>query len=186
MKTCNKKTKGSFMEIFAVMPKNIVVIQSPSDLKQLIHYPLYFSGNIEEEMDNNEWRIMLSVEGFSQDFSVEAIEKFFNDLIVAKEQELGIQQATLYVWFSANFEELQFSFVSGKNTRHPFFCKIREVSEVSSIVKSFLDVFHKTPVSYDNSTYSDFNEEEWRARNEEYGRTFVLDVYVRYLNEKTK
>ncbi len=173
---------------YTVRSMNTITIKNVSDLEELFLEPICLSGEVYEEIEKNAWHIMLAQESNLQDITIEALENFFNKLIQIKEKQLDNQQATLYVWFDAQSSQLCFNIISGIVTKLPFGAKLNKVPEVSSIIRDFLNLLHDNPFSSENITFFDADDEDfdWDAYEEEFERNFVLDVYVRFLNETSK
>ncbi len=164
---------------------NTITIRQPDDLKELLYEPLCLSGKINEEIEQNAWHIMLADEYSLQYVTVQVLESFFEDLIREKERHLGTRQATLYVWFDGQSLQLCFNILSGVVIDLPFGCHLREVSLVSNIIHDFLEAFQDPPLSYDKITFLKPGDEGFDddAYEEEIERSFILDVYVKFLNK---
>lgn len=165
---------------------NVITICSSNDLLKLQYKDICLSGIAEDEITQNMWCIAIDEHGINQ-ITTNMLMHFFDNLISQNEQHIRSSypeiQATLYVWFDKQALQLRFNILSGVAIELPFRCSLNIVSSLRTIIDNFLNAVHTATQLGDNLAVSNNDDYEFNNDDEQ---VFILDVYVRILNQKVR
>ena len=155
---------------------NCIEINKISDLEYVLNAPLFISLK-NQEIAHNTWAISLS-KNFSKDESDVGFLTFLAKLLEKCQNQIDNsiikEPITFYLWFDEMASQLRFDFISGYIYQLPFDCKLKITKSPQKIIDSFLNT-KVLPVELDE--LKELNEEQVR-------KSFILDVYVKYLRKK--
>ena len=164
-------------------------IEKLEDFDFIIQDYIYLSGKagieLDKEIYNNFWQIM-----FSQDLikklTLFDLQDFIDKLLQKRLEQIkkfDIESGvTFYMWFDPMLGQLCFNFISGKNVRPPFGCKLNIVKSSDFILKNFLEEEKKAVDKGGRLLFEDMKiiepgDESWGDDDDD--ESWIQDVYIK-------
>lgn len=157
------------------------MIQKLSDLNEIFQAPVILNQSQEVEIDDNMW-VLTCAEKALYTITLKDLAQFFEQLLMHYNGLAATKYpkipAIFYLWLDPQTLQLRFNILS-KTTeaKLPFGCKVKIVQYYLGILQSFLDTNKQFILE------GDVIEEVDEFDDEEDQGNFVLDVYVKKLNE---